>query len=163
MPNHVRLIAVPEAEDGLRRAIGEANRRYTRYINFQKGWKGHLWQGRFVLFPMDEHYLIAAARYIELNPVRARIAKKPENWQWSSARAHLQKEDDILVKAGPLLDKIPDWGNCFPVGCLLRSARHFGAMREPVVLLEAAPFSPSSKNYRAAFLQSRNLVQRKSS
>ena len=109
MTNHIHLIAVPESEDGLRRAIGEAHRRYTRYINFQKGWKGHLWQGRFSSFPMDEQYLIATAKYIELNPVRARIVNKPGNYKWSSATAHLQKENDILVKTEPLLDIIPDW------------------------------------------------------
>ncbi|MCJ7602218.1 MAG: transposase [Desulfobulbaceae bacterium] len=109
MPNHVQLIVVPESEDGLGRAIGEAHRRYTRYINFQKGWKGHLWQGRFASFPMDEQYLIAAARYIELNPVKAGIVKRPEAYRWSSAKAHLQGEDDILVKVEPLLSLIPDW------------------------------------------------------
>ncbi len=109
LSNHVHLIVVPETEDGLRRAIGEAHRRYTRYINLQKGWKGHLWQGRFGSFPLDEQYLIATARYIELNPVRAGIVKKPENYKWSSAQAHLQGEDDILVKVEPLLAIIPDW------------------------------------------------------
>ena len=109
MPNHVHLIVIPESEDGLRRAIGEAHRRYTRYINFQKGWKGHLWQGRFASFPMDEQYLIATARYIELNPVKAGIVKRPEKYRWSSAKAHLLGEDDILVKAGPLTSIIHDW------------------------------------------------------
>ena len=109
MPNHTHLIAVPESEEGLGRAIGEAHRRYTRYINFQKGWKGHLWQGRFASFPMDEQYLIATARYIELNPVKAGIVKRPEEYRWSSAKAHLQGEDDILVKVEPLLGIIADW------------------------------------------------------
>jgi len=109
MTNHVHLIVVPESEDGLRRAIGEAHRRYTRYINFQKDWKGHLWQGRFGSFPMDEKYLVATAQYIELNPVRAGIVKRPEEYKWSSAQAHMQREDDILVKVGPLLEIIPDW------------------------------------------------------
>ena len=109
MPNHVHLIVVPESEDGLRRAIGEAHRRYTRYINFQKGWKGHLWQGRFASFPMDEQYLIATARYVELNPVRAKLVTRPEDYKWSSAKAHLQGEDDILVKVGPLSTIIGNW------------------------------------------------------
>lgn len=109
MPNHVHLIAVPESEDGLHRAIGEAHRRYTRYINSQKEWKGHLWQGRFASFPMDEPYLIATARYIELNPVKAGMVRRPEEYRWSSAKAHLQGEDDILVKAGPLLAIVGNW------------------------------------------------------
>ena len=57
MPNHVHLIAVPQSEDGLRLAIGEAHRRYTRRVNFREGWRGHLWQGRFASFVMDEPYL----------------------------------------------------------------------------------------------------------
>jgi putative transposase len=102
MPNHVHLIAVPASEDGLRRAIGEAHRCYTRYINFKKGWKGHLWQGRFSSCPMDETYLIATARYIAMNPVKAGLVKKPEMYPWSSTKALLQGEDDILVKVGQL-------------------------------------------------------------
>ena len=109
MPNHVHLIAVPESEDGLRRAIGEAHRRYTRYINFQKGWKGHLWQGRFSSCPMDEMYLLAVARYIALNPVKADLVKRPELYEWSSTKAHLQGEDDILVKVEPLAGLIGNW------------------------------------------------------
>ena len=54
MPNHVHLIVVPESEDGLRRAIGEAHRRYTRHVNFRKRWRGHLWQGRFASYVLDE-------------------------------------------------------------------------------------------------------------
>ena len=72
MPNHIHLIAVPQSEDGLGRAIGEAHRRYTRRINFREKWRGYLWQGRFASFVMDEPHLLAAARYVELNPVRGR-------------------------------------------------------------------------------------------
>ena len=93
----------------LRRAIGEAHRRYTRYMNFQKGWKGHLWQGRFASFPMDEQYLIATVRYIVMHPVRARLVKKAEEYKWSSAKAHLQGKDDILVKVAPLAERIRSW------------------------------------------------------
>ena len=62
MPNHAHLIAVPKSEHALRRAIGEAHRRYTRRINFREGWRGHLWQGRFASFVMEEPHLLAAAR-----------------------------------------------------------------------------------------------------
>ncbi|NLF09098.1 MAG: hypothetical protein GX594_14145 [Pirellulaceae bacterium] len=43
-----------KSEDGLRRAIGESQRRYTRRVNFREQWRGHLWQGRFASFVMDE-------------------------------------------------------------------------------------------------------------
>ncbi len=116
MPNHVHLVAVPEREDSLRRAIGEAHRRYTRAINFREGWRGHLWQGRFASFVMDEAHLLAAARYIELNPVRARLARSPEAHPWSSARAHLRGEDDGLAIVQPLLTLEPDWQDFLSLG-----------------------------------------------
>ncbi len=109
MPNHTHLIAVPSSEDSLRLAIGEAHRRYTRRINFREKWRGYLWQGRFASFVMDEPYLLAAARYVELNPLRARLVTNPCDWPWSSARAHLAGRDDQLVKVAPMLAMIGDW------------------------------------------------------
>ena len=69
-PNLIRLIALQETKDGLTQVIGEAHRRYTRMVNFREGWRGHLWQGRFASFIMEETYLKACTRYIEYNPVR---------------------------------------------------------------------------------------------
>ncbi len=109
MSNHVHLIAVPETEAGLARAIGEAHRRYTRRVNFREEWRGYLWQGRFASCPMDEHYLLAAVRYVELNPVRARMVKHAWDYRWSSAAAHIRGEDDILVKVRPMLGRVADW------------------------------------------------------
>ncbi len=109
MPNHVHLIAVPEKEEGLRQAIGETHRRYSRHVNFPEGWRGYLWQGRFASYPMDEAHLLTAARYIELNPVRAHMVGKPEEYRWSSARAHLSDQDDSLVTVLPLLEIVGDW------------------------------------------------------
>ncbi len=111
MPNHVHLIAVPHTQEGLARSIGEAHRRYTRRINFREKWRGHLWQERFASFPMDETHLLAAVRYVEMNPVTANIVEQPENYPWSSARAHLAGKDDELVKVKPLLEKVGDWRN----------------------------------------------------
>ena len=109
MPNHVHLILVPQDEDGLRRALGEAHRRYTRRVNFREGWRGHLWQERFHSFAMDDGYLLAAARYVALNPVRAKLKRRARDWRWSSARAHLEGCDDGLVQVAPLLERVPDW------------------------------------------------------
>ena len=109
MPNHVHLIAVPQCDESLRRGIGEAHRRYSRMINFRENWRGHLWQGRFASFPMDESYLLAAARYVEMNPVVAGIAQDAASWPWSSAQAHLNAKDDELVTVAPLLEMAGDW------------------------------------------------------
>jgi len=104
MPNHVHLIAVPESCESLARGIGEAHRRYTRMINFRENWRGYLWQGRFASYPLDDQYLLTAARYVELNPVRARLVKEPKLYEWSSANAHILSRDDVLVKATPLCE-----------------------------------------------------------
>ena len=109
MPNHVHLIAVPSSEDGLRWAIGAAHERSTRRINFREKWRGYLWQGQFASFVMDEPYLLAAARYVEVNPVRAGLVASPSDWPWSSARAHLSGRDDCSVKVAPFLAMIGDW------------------------------------------------------
>jgi len=109
MPNHVHLIAVPDTKDGLCRAIGEAHRRYTRRVNFREGWRGYLWQGRFSSFPMDDEYLFRAARYVEMNPVRAGLVDRPEEYRWSSAASHLEGRDDRLVRASALLERSIDW------------------------------------------------------
>lgn len=116
MPNHVHLVVVPESEESLARGIGEAHRRYTRHINFKKSWKGYLWQGRFASFPMDEDYLLAACRYVELNPVRAKMCARPEEYRWSSAKAHLSGKDDGLVKVKPMLDRVSNWGELLASG-----------------------------------------------
>jgi putative transposase len=116
MPNHVHLIAVPETKDGLNLAIGEAHRRYTRRINFREGWRGHLWQGRFSSFILDQNHLLACTRYVELNPARAGIVKKPQEWRWSSANAHVRGKDDLLVRTAPLLAMIESsWGKFLSV------------------------------------------------
>jgi putative transposase len=109
MQNHAHLIAVPETPDGLRRAIGEAHRRYTAEVNRRQGWTGHLWQGRFSSFVMDEQYLLSAVRYVELNPVVAGSVSRAEDYSWSSARAHLLGRDDGLVTTAPLLSRVGDW------------------------------------------------------
>ena len=112
MPNHVHLIAVPSGRESLRLAIGEAHRRYTRRVNFREGWKGHLWQGRFASYVMDERYLLACARYIENNPVRAGLADRAEGWSWSSARSHIVPKSDKLVNVEPLLSMVKeDWSD----------------------------------------------------
>ena len=109
MPNHVHLVVVPEHKDSLAVFFREAHRQYTRRINFREGWRGHLWQERFHSFVMDEAYLLATARYVELNPVKARLCQAPEDWAWSSAQAHLRGEDDALVSVNPMLNRVCDW------------------------------------------------------
>jgi putative transposase len=109
MPNHVHAIIVPSDEDGLRRTFGDLHRRYTGYINARARQTGHLWQGRFGSVAMDETHLFHALRYVSLNPVRAKLVPKAEDWRWSSVRAHLAAKDDALVTVAPGLDRAGDF------------------------------------------------------
>jgi putative transposase len=58
---------------------------------------------------MDERHLLAAARYVPMNPVRAGLVARARDWPWSSARAHLAGTDDGVVSVAPLLERIPDF------------------------------------------------------
>jgi putative transposase len=109
MPNHVHLIAVPKNASGLGRGIGEAHRRYTNFVNARGRWTGHLFQSRFASAPMDEAHLIAAVRYVSLNPVRAGLVARAEDWPWSSVRAHLSGCEDGLVRVEPVLERVRDF------------------------------------------------------
>jgi putative transposase len=105
MPNHVHIIVVPSDEDGLRRTFADTHRRYTGFVNARARQTGHLWQGRFGAVAMDEGHLASAARYVSLNPVRARLVERAQDWRWSSVAAHLAEKDDALVRVAPLLDR----------------------------------------------------------
>lgn len=89
MPNHVHVVAIPEQPLSLALAFRDAHTAYSSYFNLKHGETGHLWQNRFFSCPLDECHLHAAVRYVEMNPVRARMVSEPGSYEWSSARAHL--------------------------------------------------------------------------
>lgn len=89
--------------------VGEAHRRYVNFVNARSGWTGHLLQGRFSSVAMDEAHLMATVRYVSLNPVRARLVARAEDWPWSSVRAHLAAADDGLVRVAPVLERTEDF------------------------------------------------------
>jgi putative transposase len=107
MPNHVHLILVPTDQDGLRRALARVHRAYAGIIQARRKRSGHFWQGRFGAVAMDEDYLAAALRYVALNPVRARLVGRAQDWRWSSTRAHLRVRDDGLTALQPIKDRFP--------------------------------------------------------
>ena len=109
MPNHTHVVVVPKRPDSLSALFKEAHRKYTRRINSRMRWSGHLWQERFHSFPMDELHTFNAVRYVELNPVRAGICETAEEWPWSSVHAHMRKEDDLLVRVEPMLQRVENW------------------------------------------------------
>lgn len=87
MTNHVHLVLRPSTEDGLERVLKPLHMRYAQRINREKGWKGHLWQGRFFSSALDEAYTWSAIRYVERNPLRAGMVEQAEDYLWSSAAA----------------------------------------------------------------------------
>ena len=105
MTNHIHLIAVPQASDGLQKVLKPLHMRYAQRVNRAHGWKGHLWQGRFFSSPLDESYLWSAVRYVERNPVRAGMVTQAEAYRWSSAAAHCGLRDDALLTDQMLRDR----------------------------------------------------------
>ncbi len=107
MPNHVHLILVPSDADGLRRALSAVHRRYAGIIHARRRRSGHFWRGRFGSVAMDEDHLAAALRYVSLNPVRARLVTRAQDWRWSSTRAHLVGKDDGITARAPVHQRFP--------------------------------------------------------
>lgn len=110
MPSHVHLILTPEDEDGLRRALAGAHRRYAGLIHARRRRSGPFWQGRYAAVAMDEDHLKAAYRYVTQNPVRARLVKRAEEWPWSSARALMGLGEDPLTNLAAARQRFDDFG-----------------------------------------------------
>jgi len=117
MDNHVHIVAVGKQRLSISTALGNTHRACSRLRNQETGVTGHLWANRFFSTALDEPHLWAAARYVELNPVRARIVDEATEYQWSSARAHAG------LRLDPLLDPqrrfpgpIDDWAAWLKIG-----------------------------------------------
>jgi len=93
MTNHVHIIAIPNKEGSLAKGIGYAHLRFAKYINRMHRRSGHLWEGRFYSCALDERGLFLAAKYVELNPVRAKICRVPWQYEWSSTAAHVNEKE----------------------------------------------------------------------
>lgn len=109
MPNHVHLIVIPQRHDSLASAIGDTHQKYTKMVNLRQDWRGYLWQGRFSSYVLDERYLYTVLKYIFLNPVKAGIVKKAEEYKWSSLRHHLERDGKYFLDDDIIIDMIADW------------------------------------------------------
>ena len=109
MDNHIHLILVPNSVDGLRAPLASAHTNYAQFANRKLGVSGHLFQGRFLSYAMDDAHLMVAARYIENNPVKAGVVARAEDWRWSSARAHIGGQSDGLTDTQALGRHIVNW------------------------------------------------------
>lgn len=107
MPNHVHFLLTPGKKDSLSRMMQSLGRRYVRYINDKHARSGTLWEGRYRAAPIDAGaYFLSCCRYIETNPVRARLAKHPRDYPWSSYPAHATGVADEAVSAHLLLKRL---------------------------------------------------------
>lgn len=109
MPNHVHLALVPSDPDGIRRALSRVHRIYAGHVHARLRRTGHFWQGRFGCVAMDDEHVRAAFRYIALNPVRAGLVARAQDWRWSSARAQLGLEEDGLTATLATRERVPDF------------------------------------------------------
>jgi len=107
MTNHVHLLVTPRGAESLPRTMQSLGRRYVRHINATYRRTGTLWEGRYRAAPIDsEAYFLACCRYIELNPVRARMIRHPRDYRWSSYATHAQGAIDRLVSGHELFDRL---------------------------------------------------------
>lgn len=92
MSNHIHLIAVPLRPDSMAIAMRNTHQSYSRWLNIRLRRRGHVWQNRYFSCPLDPAHAAYAMRYVEFNPVRARLAESVLDYPWSSARAHCGME-----------------------------------------------------------------------
>jgi putative transposase len=130
MPNHVHLTLVPPDADGRHLALAPVHRRYAGVIHARRRRTGHFWQGRFGAVAMDGAHLAAALRYVALNPVRARLVARPEEWRWSSVAAHLSGQDDGVTMLAPVLARFPRFADLIGQGADVAGVRAAAPSRE---------------------------------
>jgi putative transposase len=97
MPNHVHLVLCPYRPNAIATALRDTNGRYASYLNSRQATTGHVWQGRYYSCALDSIHRWNALRHVELNPVRAGLVERAEDYAWSSARAHLRGERDGIT------------------------------------------------------------------
>ena len=97
MTNHIHLILKPSTENGLQKVLKPLHMRYSQYINKKKNWSGHLWQGRYFSSALDEQYTYHAFRYVENNPVRAKMVSSAVDYRYSSAAYHCGLVENTLI------------------------------------------------------------------
>ncbi len=97
MPNHIHILLRAATRTSVSQTLHQVQRRYWFAVHRRYGLTGHLWQGRFHSFPIeDESYLLECARYIERNPVEAGLVPQPGDYSWSSYPAYATSQAGLL-------------------------------------------------------------------
>jgi putative transposase len=103
MTNHVHLLLTPEQPDSVSVMMKNLGQRYVQRFNRKQGRTGTLWEGRFRSSVIDsEGYLFQCHRYIETNPVRAEMVRRPREYEWSSHRVNAEGKLSRLITPHPL-------------------------------------------------------------
>ena len=99
MSNHVHILATPKSEGAVSLMMQSLGRQYVQYFNHKYKRTGTLWEGRFKACLIDsDYYLLTCYRYIELNPVRAKMVSQPGEYRWSSYRVNTGiKKSDLMT------------------------------------------------------------------
>ena len=103
MDNHVHLLATPPELGALGRMMQKLGRHYVGLFNARHGRTGTLWEGRYKACLVDDaDYLLRCVRYIDLNPVRARMTDDPTAFAWSSCAGLCALREDPLLTQHPI-------------------------------------------------------------
>lgn len=110
MSNHIHLLMTPRDPECAARLMRSMGSRFVQYWQRRHRRSGALWGGRFKSAIVGEHtYFLSCARYIDLNPVKAKMVRHPADYSWSSYRALALGEQDELVSPHPTLTALgPD-------------------------------------------------------
>jgi len=99
MTNHVHLLVTPTKIDGLSKMMQMLGRYYVQYFNYNYQRTGTLWEGRYkACLISSEQYLLTCMRYIELNPLRARMVEEPGQYRWTSYHHNALGKADSLIE-----------------------------------------------------------------
>lgn len=102
MSNHVHLLVTPQTAGACGLMMKQLGQHYVQYVNRKHDRTGTLWEGRFrSCAAASERYVLACYRYIELNPVRAGIVARPDEYRWSSYCVNARDEYDGLLAPHP--------------------------------------------------------------
>ncbi len=121
MTNHVHLLLTPQQDQAASHLMQFLGRLYVRYFNDRYARSGGLFEGRFrSCLVQDELYFLDCLRYIELNPVRAGVARDPASYHWSSYAAHGLGKDIAMLRQHPVYLSLGD--------CKLARAKRYRAL-----------------------------------
>lgn len=109
MPNHFHLVLWPRRDGDLSRFMQWLLTSHVRRHHRRRHGSGHIWQGRFKAFPIQQDaHLLTVLRYVERNPLRARLARRAEEWRWSSRGIHRLVDPPAIPRDSPV-DRPRGW------------------------------------------------------